>query len=95
MQNHKFEYVISGVELSAEQQAAISSAIASAVSGVLLKGSGGGGNLPIAGKVWAAFGGGRGAVNGGRLLFAATNAALLQGHQQQVEHLATMKGVPA
>lgn len=73
MPSHKFEYVISGVELNDEQKTAISAAIATAVSKVLIGTGTNVGNFPdlAKGKVWGAFGGGKGPINGGRLLFAA------------------------
>lgn len=77
MQNHKFEYVVSGVELSSEQKAAISSAIASAVSGVLLGTGAGAGHPGLAGKVWGVFGG-RGPVNGGRMIVGPDDTAITQ-----------------
>ncbi|MDD5366639.1 MAG: hypothetical protein PHR30_14975 [Gallionellaceae bacterium] len=75
MPSHKFEYVISGVELGDEQKAAISAAIATAVSETLV---GGVGNLSalVKGRVWGSIGGGIGPINGGRLLFAQDIAQL-------------------
>lgn len=72
MQNHKFEYVISGIELNDEQKTAISAAIATAVSEALIGTGSRAGNFPglVKGKVWGAIGGGKGPINGGRLLFA-------------------------
>jgi hypothetical protein len=72
-QVHKFEYVISGIELNDDQKAAISESIAAAVSGVLIGSGSRPGNYPglIKGKVWGSIGGGKGPINGGRLLIAA------------------------
>ena len=73
-----FEYSISGVELNEAQKSAINAAIASAVTHTLLGGPGQSGQLGdlAKGKVWGAIGGGIGPINGGRLIFAATQAKL-------------------
>ncbi len=75
MHSHKFEYVISGVDLSAEQKSAISAAIGTAVTGVLFGNGSGQCRSQLDGKIWAAIGG-NGQVNGGMLLVANDLAAI-------------------
>ncbi|CAH0351738.1 hypothetical protein [Aquabacterium sp. CECT 9606] len=89
MSTSKFEYVVSGVDLNDEQKAMVSNAIAAAVSHALLGSTsqvgaapGGATSAPAQvlakGKVWGAFGGGHGPINGGRLIFAATAAEVAE-----------------
>lgn len=89
MSTSKFEYVVSGVDLNDEQKATVSNAIAAAVSHALLgsalqasaaPGAAAAASVPVLakGKVWGAFGGGRGPINGGRLIFAATAAEVAE-----------------
>jgi hypothetical protein len=87
MSTSKFEYVVSGVDLTDEQKAAVSNAIAAAVSHALLGAAFQSGAAQLVtpqapslakGKVWGAFGGGHGPINGGRLIFAATAAEVAE-----------------
>lgn len=87
MSTSKFEYVVSGVDLNEEQKETVSNAIATAVSHALLGAAFQPGSAPHApaqtpslakGKVWGAFGGGHGPINGGRLIFAASAAEVVE-----------------